>query len=180
MTTTEKLNEDDYYLFTYRMYLIDEKYLTDYTSVSLTKNAKDIKVAFQAATIISVKPLLGIALYELYENHLLTSNLLNRKQGELFEMIKYFMALKVEREMLFNLVNINNKGATEADKAASLELSTSMRQAVDSKAATVKKNILEFLKENKDDFPEYYPPATETQDFTGGIIFEPIRHIYIQ
>lgn len=162
------------------MYLIDEKYLADFTSVCINKNAKDIKVAFQAATMIYIKPLLGIALYELFENHASSNSLLNPKQAQLFEMIKYFMALKVEREMIFNLVTISNKGATEEDKAATLELATSMRQSVESKAATIKKNILDYLKENKADFPEYYPPTTEVQDFTGGIIFEAPKHIYMQ
>ena len=161
------------------MYLIDEKYLSDYTSVSINKNAKDIKVAFQAVTIIHVKPLLGIALYELLETHVASTIELTAKQAQLFDMVKYFMALKVEREMLYNIISISNKGATEEEKAASVETVTVKRQAVESQAASVKKNILSYLNTNKADFPEFYP-ETNTQDFTSGIIFEPVRRIYIQ
>jgi hypothetical protein len=159
------------------MYLIDEKYLADYTSVSINKNAKDIKVAFQAVTIIHLKPLLGIALYGLLESFIEGIAELSDKQFELLDMVKYYMALKVEKEMLFNIVNISNKGATEEDRAANLETVTTLRQLAESKAASVKKNILTFLADNKDDFPEYFPKL-DAQDYTGGIIFEPKKIIY--
>ena len=160
-------------------YLIDEKYLSDFTSVSQNKNAKDIRVAFQAVTLIHVKPLLGNPLFDLYHVHVESASVLTDKQAALFDMIKYYMALKVEREMLFNLVTISNKGATEEDKAASLELVTMKRQSIENRASAIKKNILEYLKIHKSDFPEYYPKPTTLSNFSG-ISFDNSLPRYIQ
>ena len=156
-------------------YLIDEKYLTENTSVSSNKNAKDIKVAFQLVTLLYVKPLLGQPLYELYEN----TTSLNPRQKELLEQVRYYMALKVERELMLNLLTLSNKGATEEDKAASLEVVKLKRQDVESSAAAMRKGLLAFLEEHATDFPEYYPEV-KSVDYSAGIVLDTPRKQYYQ
>lgn len=159
------------------LFLIDDAYLTNHTSVSTSNRDKNIKVALQSVTLINVKPLLGIPLYSLYEAHVATDKVLTSKQAELFELIQYFMALRVEREMMFNVLNVNNKGATQEDHTASIEVVTAKRQDVEAKADFVKRSILKYLGTHKLDFPEFYPEpnqvsAPDPSVYSSAIVFD--------
>ncbi|MBF9237441.1 hypothetical protein I2I05_08525 [Hymenobacter sp. BT683] len=168
-------------------YLINDTYLTEFTSVSTTKNAKDIQAAFQSVTVIYVRPLLGIQLYELYEQHLKTNSVLTPKQAELFGYIQYYMALRVEREMMLNVLKISNHGVTEHEKVASMENIKIMRQDAESRAEAVKKLLLDYLNAHKPDFPEFFPETLAVindngshGDFTGGIVFDTAPKFFYQ
>ena len=158
-------------------FLIDDKYLTDNTNIATSTKDKSLRVAMQTVTVINLKPLLGLPLYELYEQHLAGQATLSAKQAELLVSIQYYMALRVEREMMYNLLNVNNKGVTQDEHAANMAVVNAKRQDVEAKAEFVKSSILNYLAVYKADFPQFYPepacPAIQVTDYAVGLVFAP-------
>ncbi|KUG07416.1 hypothetical protein [Solirubrum puertoriconensis] len=158
-------------------YLITDSYLTSNTGVHKDTDAKLIRVALKQVTIADVKPLLSQPLYEVYETHVTSGTTLTAKQVELFDQIQYWMALRTERAMLSNLLTINNKGVTQEEHVANMDIVNFKRQEIEANASVVKKNILGYLQSNKADFPEFFPESskpepTSTPAYSSGIVFD--------
>ena len=157
-------------------YLIDDRYLTENTNIASSTKDKSLKVALQTVTVINVKPLLGLPLYALYEDHVANQTALSGIQAELFASIQYYMALRVEREMMYNLLNINNKGVTADEHAATIAVVNATRQDVESKSEFIRASILALLDANKGKFPQFYPEPTsvtpQVTAYSSGIVFD--------
>jgi hypothetical protein len=153
------------------MFLINEPYLKSTVNVSVHKDAADIKIALHTVAQIYIKDLLSIPLFELFQNHVETETTLTSKQAELFEMVKFYYALMVQHELMGNLFSISNKGNQEADNNANFELVKHRRTEVLSKADHIKNQVLQYLKVNAADFPQYYSNTTNTENANDFIVF---------
>lgn len=168
------------------IYLISQKYLSETANVSIQANDKNILVAFKAVTEIDVKPLLGIPLYQLLQSKVEseTESTFTTEQAELFDLVKYFMSLRVWREMMFDMLNISNKGATESDHQANLDLIKLKRLETEHKAESIRKRILSYLNNNKPAFPQFFPEpqrsASNPDTYNTGIIFDNFSKFYYQ
>lgn len=163
-------------------FLINDTYLTSNTNIGTSVNDKTLKVALQTVTITDVKYLLGKPLYELFETHVQDSTVLTSAQAEAFEQIQYYMALKVEFELMGNILTVSNKGVTQDEHVANMDVVKFKRQNIESKAAIVKTALLVYLNANKDKFPEFFPEPTTINKpnpaYSSGIAFdyEPKRY----
>ena len=165
-------------------FLIDDRYLTENTNIATSMKDKKLKVALQTVTVINVKPLLGLPLYALLENYVANGTSLSDKQTELFNQVAYYMALRVERELMYDLLNLNNKGATTDQNAADMALVTAKRQDVEAKSDFLRNGILAYLDANRADFPEFYPEPNSTTPnpgmYSSGIVFDYAPKRYFQ
>lgn len=139
-------------------FLIDEKYLKERTSITSQKDVKDIKRAMLNANEFYLLDLIGIPLFEKFElavNRPTTGNTLTEKQTFLLNKVKLYNALIVEYDLMFNTIDVTNKGLTD-NTTATIELIKENRKEVHSKAERVKSSIEEYLNANKEEFPEYF------------------------
>jgi hypothetical protein len=144
-------------------YLIDEKFVKlTCPSISVSANGITIAAALQIVTLRYLKKLLSTDLHDLYAAYVNDAQPvpLTTQQGELFDLVKIYMALQVERHMLTNVVEITTKGATVDQAAATLELITYKRQEITASILSLETDIKDYLDQHAADFPEY-KPATE-------------------
>ena len=141
-------------------YLITEEYVTETCpSISTNNNGITIAAALQMVTLRYMKKLLSTDLYQLYVDYVdaPAPTPLTNYQAELFELVKYYMALQVERHMLTNLVEIGAKGATVEATAATLEIVTFKRQELAAAILSFETEIQDYLDAHAPEFPEYKP-----------------------
>lgn len=159
-------------------YLITNEYLKEVTSVT-TNSVKELDVAFRSATEVHIKKLLKPGVY----SRLLTGSDLTEVESELLEQVRYYMALRVEQDMLFNIVSVTAKGATQEAQQASLEVITAKRQYLESKAKTIETSIREFIQQHPQDFQNITPElqqGTTPFDYSCGIVFDNAPRIIYQ
>lgn len=141
-------------------YLITEKFVKETCpTISTNNNGVNVAAALQMVTLRYMKKLLSNDLYQFYSDYVNASPqpVLTSHQEELFELVKVYMALQVERHMLTNLVEISSKGTTAEQNAATLEIVNYKRQELQASILGFENDIQNYLEDNAVEFPQYKP-----------------------
>lgn len=147
--------------------LITEAYLKNTINLSQHKDPVDLKIALKNVTEFYIKDLLSIPLYELYLSHVEQGKVLTARQAELLEKVRFYYALMVQHELMFNLFSVTNRGNEQNQNSPSLQDIREKRAEVMGKAEAVKDKILAYLAAYRQDFPEYVAQRPTQADSAG-------------
>ena len=156
-----------------RMTLINDTYLKEYSLFPLNYDLREIRNFIPLSEELHIIPIIGQALFDELIEQIEEDNISEENSSLLLEIYKVEGIAVLYESLPFVRSHVSQVGITlgksdNSDSISKEDLKV-LQQHLLSQLNTLKSSLINFLNENKEDYPLYQPPKTNTINKDYGI-----------